>query len=227
MRILLIGANGSIGSRYAAIFRYMGIKYTPIEVWDRLEDVVSDNRQEYTYALIASPTETHIEFCNRLLTLNIPFLCEKPLTQDLEEAKDLMDRVIKEGATGRCHVVCNYEILFRSYSPMDEISYNYYKTGPDGMLWDCCQLLYYAYKNEIECHIFTDSPVWTLEVDGEVVPYRDIEESYVDMIRCWLRGSPHVWTLADGYEMTRLVKEQVDACRNIDSSALKQYTLSR
>ena len=183
MNVLLLGAEGSIGSRYAAILKHLRIKFTPLEARDSLE-AIPCNGTPVTHALVATPTETHIELCNQLLDMGLPFLCEKPLSMDVKASDNLLRRIRRMKLLDECHVVNNYCYALARHSPKQLISYDYYKTGNgnDGTNWDCCQLIYYAKKNKITYTIDTDSPIWILRVDGKDMPYRDIEESYINMV---------------------------------------------
>ena len=233
MKIMLVGALGSIGRRYAHILhRIKGIDLVALDPafdakhrnadWfterniptlspNKGQDYVWPKRDEYKpdKVLIASPTNTHDEWCRKCIEHKTAFMCEKPLTKDLDSCVSL---AIAADSTGTpAHVVCNYKFALqgttRSY--YDPISYNYYSTGNDGALWDCAQLLYFNPDMKIQ----TDSPIWTLEVEHrrrtQNLPYRKLEMGYIEMIEDWLGGGESCWTLEDGVKMTRTVLQRI------------------
>ena len=200
MKILVIGGLGSIGSRYCAILKWLGIEYEILDIgMGRLE------AREFDRAIIATPTETHYDYCKQLVEMGKPFLCEKPVSKDLKECEELA--AIKNG-----YVVNNYEIIYRrkwntsskEYPP--NISYHCYKTGKDGLDFDCSQLIYMAGYGFLT--LTKDSPIWSLRMNGDIVTYKELEESYVWMIQAWLLDFKEwLWTMRDGYEMTKAVLE--------------------
>lgn len=194
-KTLIIGGNGSIGRRYQAISRHLGERY---DVFDQVGSGAFDLKKVYLdgfrRAIIASPTETHVGYCDRLVAAGVPFLCEKPLSQSVEDCERL---VSKDG-----FVVNNYAFLTQKYSYRPHLKYDYFHTGKDGILWDCAQIIYLDPHAEIR----TESPFWNFKVDYQWVSYRDLEQSYVDMIRAFLADNVRrLWTLEDGLKMTRAV----------------------
>lgn len=203
MRILVIGGLGSIGSRYCSILEYLGHE---VVVHDELrKEYEGIDCYRFDRAIIATPTITHYDYCKQLIEIGKPFLCEKPLSHSLVQCDELVELDTKK--LGR--VVCNYLFTFPDLIHHAEIDYDYFRTGPDGMLWDCCQLLYldeYAILNN-------DSPVFTLTVSGRDVSIEAIEWGYIRMLATWIRGGV-MWNMADGRDMTRRVLERLESERS-------------
>lgn len=212
MRILVVGGLGSSGARYCAILKYLGMEYeiydvehfpiTKISLLGGVNEIVVDWSKfptEYDKAIIATPTATHFAYCKKLIELGKPFVVEKPLSKDVKECEELVD--IDEGL-GR--VVCNYKFTMLGEMKNPLIEYDYYKSGKDGLLWDCCQLL----AMDKLARLKKESPIWKCSGDGIFLSYKELELSYVKMIRAWLRDSDRIWTLKDGLKMTQRVVER-------------------
>lgn len=155
---------------------------------------------EFDKAIIATPTDTHYEFCKMLIEIGKPFLCEKPMSKSIEECEELV--ALDQRKMGS--VVCNYKFMFQDDTK--HIGYNYYKTGKDGILWDFCQLIYLDPKAEI----LTASPVWRCSSKYDTYTFTDLEESYVSMIQAFVEGNySSLWNLEDGLKMTQAVIERM------------------
>lgn len=217
--ILVVGGLGSIGSRYVAILKSLRIDY---DIYDYHTGVLSTMEGEtdlakvkFEKAIICTPTETHVKYCRLFEILGKPYLCEKPLTKDLEDAKGLEKFV-------HGYMVCNYKILMDAFSRDAHIHYDYFRTGKDGLLWDCCQLLYLDPLATLN----NESPVFRLHLHspwdeydcyGEI-PYALVERAYVSMILKFVNGEySDLWTLEDGVAMTEEVLRRIKSestCRN-------------
>lgn len=210
MKVLVVGGNGSIGQRYCAILRYLAV---PFDVWDITGDVDRMNGpnmlreccgHSFDRAIIAAPTPYHAAYCHALYDLETPFLCEKPLSKNLDQCEDLAYRDKRSSTKG--HVVNNYRFVFKKFKVRDSIEYNFYKTGGDGILWDLCQLIYIADSLGVDFHYKTSSPVWTLKTANKRIPYREIEKSYIYMIATWLKGGDGLWSINEGLHMSAAVQ---------------------
>ena len=202
MKVLVIGGYGSIGRRYCAILKYRNIKHQVYDTADYDGDFVWPPPFHYDRAIIATPTHTHFEICEKLMADKTPFLCEKPVSKDIDECKRLWRLSKKHPKLGR--VVCNYKYLLKlmDIKTVYDLQYNYYNSGPDGILWDCCQLIHIL-KDVV---IKNDSPRWNLIINNHWARYRWLENSYVEMLDDWLGGhEDRLWDLEDGYQMTKKV----------------------
>lgn len=198
--ILLIGGKGSIGRRYQAILKYLEEPFF-------IHDFPFDSEYEwqpFDRAIIATPTRTHGEYVRRLSEMEKPFLCEKPLTFDPLEAEHLAFSC-KNG-----YVVNNYSFLNtnREFTFPHSLSYDFFNTGGDGLIWDVCQLVYLAYLSKAELSVSRESYHWDFHINDWKVPYSAIEASYMQMIRAFLLDrKEQLWTLSNGAQMTKLCYE--------------------
>ena len=198
--ILLVGGLGSIGQRYQAILKYLGVAYQVFDPAQGDKDIPTD----WTQMIIASPTGTHVGWCLHAEHRDKPYLCEKPLT------KSGGNIPISQG-----YMVCNYKYLIE---PGQSVFYNYYKTGTDGLLWDCCQLVYL----DPAATLLTTSPRWHLTANSQPITYRELENSYVSMLRDFTKGNyENLWTIEQGKEMTQVVLERVESENRSNTSQIQ------
>lgn len=190
----LFGGMGSIGTRYRAIMDYYGIAYTIFDpAYEKTDWSVPIEK-----AIIATPTDTHIETLKRIPD-GVPVLCEKPVSKSLEEIP-----LRKE-----TWVVSNYKYVLHicGIGRPRRIWYDFYRTGSDGILWDCCQLIYLHPGSRVEAK----SPRWNLNIDGVWIKYRDVEESYCRMIKDFASGkTDRLWDMEEAREMTKAVLKRIE-----------------
>lgn len=194
MKILLIGANGNMGRRYAAILNHLEADWVGVDIGDKWP-------KDFDRAIVATPTGSHFGICSRLAKLKKPFLCEKPISKN----PDSIRKLIRMGAEG--YMVCNWKFVFsdrveyrRKLNPNENnICYDYYSTGKDGTIWDCIQLVYLA----IDIQIKTESPYFDVTIDDDHVTLDDIAYSYITMIRKFIWPNIFdLWTLKDALKAT-------------------------
>lgn len=197
--IAILGGNGGIGRRYQAILRALKAPFQVIDLGDdEIEDI------EFDKAIIATPTQTHFDFCERLITMEKPFLCEKPLSKQMKECNKIWSWAQKKGVPA--FVVNNYQFAINHFSEIKKIEYDFFNTGKDGLIWDLCQLIYIAHKKQSELIFKTQSFWWDFKINGEQIPYHNIEMSYYEMIENFIEGNyTHLWTAKQGSEMTDTV----------------------
>lgn len=188
--ICIVGGKGSIGSRYVQICKYYKIDHVIFDL---------DTEGDFNYFdkyIICTPTNTHVKFLHALQGKKV--LCEKPVDHDplrIPNYKDMW-------------TVCNYAYLAKKYAGGGPyfIEYDYYKTGPDGIYFDLSQILYLDPKAKID----NRSPKWNMSINGQYVKYRDVENSYIEMIRDFDAGNyENLWTLAQGREMSQSVLDRM------------------
>lgn len=204
MRVLLLGSNGAIGKRYAAILKHENADFIAVDD----PNGVDIGNYVFDKVLIATPTKTHKEYCLQAIRHKKPFLCEKPLAESEEDARYIQQAAANIGVQG--NIVCNWKVaverLVRNVYPPYRITYDYYNTGNEDLKWNMAQLIYL----DAWVRIYTESPRWNVQVNGQDMRYRQIEHSYVLMIKDWLSGQyQNLWNLEDGVKM-------VVACTNWD-----------
>lgn len=187
--IAIIGGKGSIGSRYAQICKYYAIDHEVIDI-DSKSDLFSFEKY-----IICTPTHTHVGFLHALQGKKV--LCEKPVDYDPRNIPDYPNM----------WTVCNYKYVTDAFPKPYFIEYDYYKTGPDGLYFDLAQILYL----DPQAKINNQSPKWNMKVNGKVIPYREVEKSYIRMIHDFSEGHyQNLWTLAQGRDMSQAVLHRIE-----------------
>jgi hypothetical protein len=196
----LIGGLGRIGRRYQAILEHLDIPYKIIEVGDHLSWYPIEK------AIIATPTETHFEIADECRAIGVPYLLEKPPTKDLDQATRLS--AFGKGLTPG-FIVNNYAFLSEEpWWPQDirSITYDYYNTGPDGLKWDLCQLLWIAKMKRASFCGRSVSPKWRVTINDEFVMYEELENAYIKMVEAFAAGDHHkLWRISDAYPMVKTI----------------------
>jgi hypothetical protein len=182
-RVLIIGSEGRIAKRYKAIFRWLGIHdtigYDPVN--ELLKGDTFPDQDHYDRVMICSPTATHIDYIKLFSKTDIPILCEKPLATNMEDVSKIYD-IVKENDMN-FQMVNQYEYLLGHGRSGGDTEYDYYNSGPDGLYWDCLNIIGLATG---KVRIGNTSPIWTCVINGNPISYADIEYAYVSMISNWL-----------------------------------------
>ena len=178
MRVYIFGCNGGMGRRYRAILEHLGHEWMG-------EDLSQDRKGSVDDAdavIVATPTPTHGQVLDRLLSCGKPILCEKPIMTDMEALRALLADAVISGT--RLQMVSQYDYLIdpKSTGPS---WYRYFKTGPDGLPWDCLQIIALAKDG---CEVSDKSPVWDCGINGKRLDLRLMDQAYVAMIRDWLQA---------------------------------------
>lgn len=200
-KVLIVGCDGNMGRRYAAIFRMLGVKFIGIDVWPKIVPT------DITHCLICTPTDTHIETIEFYGDIypDASFLIEKPLAMEFHGAMDNLVGIYRDSA----YIVNNWAHVFGDqmlFPDKCDVQYNYFQTGPHGLFLDCCQLIYLAEDME-HCDLQCYAPVFNAVIDGKVVTREDIDASYIRMIRYWLEGNEvMLWDLLDAMDMQEKVE---------------------
>lgn len=180
--IAIIGANGSMGKRYQAILSYLGEKFIPLDRDSTDEIQILQMCMNCDRVILASPTQTHVDWLYKLLPLGKKVLCEKPVSKNIDDLNELMFFCNKNGYV--FDMVMQYAELVDQES-RGSTYYNYFRTGNDGLVWDCMQIIGLA-KDDI--FIDNHSPIWKCRINGQQLSLADMDRAYLLMIRRWLRG---------------------------------------
>lgn len=179
--ILLVGSEGSMGKRYQAIFDHLSIVYKPYD----LHVGNLDNLDLIKKVLIATPTNSHYELLKHFIKLGKDILCEKPICKSSKEVEEILDLAIKHNA--KFNMVFQYgEIAFNSENSHQFTYYDYYKTGNDGIYWDCLQIIALA-SGPIK--IKNKSPIWKCEINDNELNIASMDYAYIKFIDKWLKGN--------------------------------------
>jgi len=182
MSILVIGSEGSMGSRYRAILSSLGKPWLAIDKYDTSFDTVADHpkaKQAEGY-IIATPTDTHKAYIEALSILGKPILCEKPVVKDMDELDELIQMLKDEKAN--FSMMSQYEELIDD-THRGHTYYDYFRTGNDGLKWDCIQIIGLAKDEYSICNV---SPFWKCQINGRRLDLGDMDHAYVSAVEKWL-----------------------------------------
>lgn len=182
MIVGIVGHLGNMGQRYRRIVEHLGHQWIGHDV---REDKLGDMRALAFTAdaiIIASPTHLHVDHIRAFKDYSLPILCEKPVTKDLDALEELLADLKSAGT--RLKVVNQYAELSFPKDGTGLTAYNYFKSGGDGLAWDCISLVTLA-NGEIELR--NDSPVWKAQINGHPLVLSEMDGAYIRMVDRWLR----------------------------------------
>lgn len=181
MSTLLIGARGSMGKRYQAILKHLDEAVWCVDKEHSIDEILKRARRAER-VILATPTESHWDFLQRLLPLGKPILCEKPIVKDSEKLIELY-RLSQKHRTPLT-MMLQYSELLKEGSE-GESYYDYFRTGNDGLIWDCLQIIGLS---DGEVDIRNDSPIWTCKINGQVLNLSEMDGAYVSFVSKWLNN---------------------------------------
>jgi hypothetical protein len=77
------------------------------------------------------------------------------------------------------------EIVSNNENPHQFTSYDYFRTGNDGLYWDCLQIIALA-SGPIKLN--NKSPVWKCEINDTQLDSSAMDHAYVKFIKKWSLG---------------------------------------
>lgn len=176
-KVFIVGILGNMGTRYKTICEYLGH-----EVYGRDKFFPSKfSPKEADCFIIATPTESHIDDIGEYSSYGKPILCEKPLTKDIERLEALEAFLIKTKRKHLVSMVNQYSIL--SKGGRGTSSYNYFKSGKDGLYWDCINIIGLS---KTAPALSNDSPIWDCYINGHRISIANMDRAYLLMIKNWL-----------------------------------------
>lgn len=186
MRVFIIGNKGNMGRRYAAILRHLGHEAVGCDAGE------IPNLELCDAVIVATPTDTHLTLLDFLKECKRPVLCEKPFINE-PEAMPYLEHFLKdaERCAMRVSMVSQYDYMLspslRSSLPnlTGLTSYDYFRTGNDGLAWDCINIIWWA-SGQIQLN--NQSPLWKCRINGLRLDQANVDYSYVEMIQEWLRN---------------------------------------
>ena len=169
----IIGSSGNMASRYIAILNKLGIDYVPFDEkdWRDATRFVKDLHS----VIICSPTEHHYE--NVMVLKDFKILCEKPFSLEMDKVIEMTD------AVKNLRMVNQYDYLIPEVSKGTS-HYNYFKSGGDGLAWDCINIIGLA---DAPATISNKSPLWDCQINGYKLSLSDMDRAYCKMIVDWTR----------------------------------------
>lgn len=181
-KILIIGSEGSMGRRYQSILKYLKVDFGcyDIKIMGSYPDF-----NKYDAFIVCTPTFDHEVTLLSLQKYNKPILCDKPIIKDSQKVAEILSGDID------LDIMFQYrELLNDIYNWMDEpfSSYNYFRTGNDGLYWDCMQTIGLHRGSIDHLSIRNDSPVWECKINNEQLHLGMMDIAYVKYLSKWLKG---------------------------------------
>lgn len=210
--ILIIGSDGNMAARYKAIMNYASIPWCGVDKGVDVKEYLKSNHVDQI--LITTPTDTHFEIMKDVIPFKKHILVEKPVTKSVDELFELYDLCDSEKAP-HFNMVMQYRYLLDEEQQRINIKegdtesyYNYFKTGNDGLYWDCLQIIGLAADRVT---IKNDSPRWRCCINGEVLSINTMDQAYINMITSWV-VAPDIFSLRQFQEADSIISmhERVD-----------------
>jgi len=236
IKIAIIGSKGIMGQRYCKILNRAGIEVLEYDL--KISKDINLRASGAVGAIICTPTDTHLVYIEQLCELQVPFLCEKPVCLSVGDTERAWEFVQQAGVNA--HVVSNWRYTRHGFMGWDtgshEINYKHFHSGNDGLLWDCCQLVYLAKDHRPT--LSSEADQFSCTIDGEEISLLDIEESYSLMLMDWLRQfcgkhvSDNMWDFDDAVSMAlavqkRIKEEFAEASKETSTETSESFTRSK
>lgn len=221
--ILVLGHKGNMGQRYTTILDHLQQEWMGLDVANGpLEKgTISEAMERCDGCIVATPTDAHVSNLLALVDSHKPVLCEKPICKDLDTL-ELVLRLYNERKTPLT-MVLQYEELLNKFSK--GISYyNYFRTGKDGLYWDCVQIIGLA-NDEVE--VKNTSPIWKCQINGQWLSIQDMDRAYINNVQRFLSGE--YMNLKRIYEIHERVTKYAEAYEssNRDSGEIHLRQISQ
>lgn len=189
--ILLIGSEGSMGKRYQAIFNHLGLEYHKCD----LKNNPIFNISLYDKIVLATPTDSHYDLLKQIIGHGRDILCEKPISKSVNEVIEILN-LVKTKENCKFNMVFQYgELAPSNNNPHQFTSYDYFRTGNDGLKWDCLQIIALA-SGPIK--IQNKSPYWKCMINDSELDLSTMDHAYVKFIKKWSLGhlkQNHEWLI--------------------------------
>lgn len=171
---LILGSMGSMGKRYQAILKHLGIPFETYDVRDNTGFGFKDY-ERFSHFILATPTDTHKMWVRALDKYEKPIFCEKPLSTNMDDVEFILNS--KSPLTMQMQY---------AYFDRDELFaegaswYDYYNHGKDGLVWDCFQIIALA-RGEVS--LKESSPIWSAGINGQPIDLRQMDKAYIWMVK--------------------------------------------
>lgn len=176
-KVFISGVNGNMGQRYALICKKLGYKVYGCSEDSFMNQAFYCKDQGIDRVIIATPTYSHLDAIFTFRNIcNFPILCEKPIDTQPFECSDDSDFNLT--------MVNQYAYLVDKDS-IGPSYYSYFKTGKDGLYWDCINIIGLAKQDII---VSNESHVWTCAINGQALSIADMDNAYYLMLEDWLQN---------------------------------------
>lgn len=172
--VFILGINGNMGQRYQAVLKHLGKTVIGTDLGQGLAGI-----EKADGIIIATPTEIHLQHIAAVINFQRPILCEKPLTKNLDELQRFDNKY--GDWTDFVRMVNQYEFMVSNQFNGDT-EYNYFKSGADGIAWDCINIVGLS---KGQCIIGNSSPIWKCKINGQTLNLSNVDQSYIDMVKSW------------------------------------------
>jgi hypothetical protein len=191
MKTLIIGSAGSMGQRYRAILEHLKQPFDGVDREHSSRDII-DRARVADRIIVAVPTDIHNSLLKRLIPLKKPILCEKPIVNSTVELKDIFNRLEKHNT--HFTMMFQYsELVGYPHRRKGPTSYDYFRSGKDGLVWDCLQVIALA-NDTIE--LKNTSPVWKCTINGTKLDINAMDAAYLSFVNKWITNK-HNQKLSD------------------------------
>lgn len=169
-----------MGRRYQSILKYLNEPFDALDIKN-----VEPQRplKEYDRFIIATPTDTHLGWIRTLDSIGKPIFCEKPLSTDMEEVKEILD--CKSPLSMMMQYQCIPPGEYMSNVNNKDSFYSYFRHGNDGLKWDCFQIIALAEERII---LDEESPIWMCRLNGRQVSLLGMDSAYITATQAFLWG---------------------------------------
>lgn len=182
-RVYIYGYNGNMARRYRACLDYLGIEHCGEDI-----DCIVGSFAGSDGLIIAAPTDLHMRSLQYFSQFDKPILCEKPISLDKFSIPDANIQMVNQ-----------YE--FCGPFPGGETYYDCWRTGGDGLAWDCINIIGLADNLP---HLNNKSPVWKCMINGKELSLNDVDNGYVRMIDAWTKNpKPNIDYIYKAHEKVR------------------------
>lgn len=178
MRVFISGVDGNMGNRYRVVLNELGFS----TLWGAdneisfLEQAEICKNADIDRIVIATPTATHMDAIHIFSHIcpHTPLLCEKPISKNLAGYNAHINLTM----------VNQYEYLVDK-DGVGPTYYDYFKTGSDGLLWDCINIIGMANG---EVTVNDSSYSWQCMINGKKLSITDMDKAYLKMVDSWLKN---------------------------------------
>lgn len=175
----IVGILGNMGQRYKAVLEYLGYEVTGSDKrLPYVPDTLRHNLKKAYGIIVATPTSSHLSDIRNLFIYGKPILCEKPLCKSVAEL-DAFENGYRPNMA-LVSVVNQYEFMPRGLR--GPTMYNYFKTGNDGLAFDCISIIGMATSRPV---LQNTSPIWTCQLNGKLLDIKQMDFAYISMIERW------------------------------------------
>lgn len=181
-KVFISGSNGNMGRRYASILKKLGIEYFGADKDVPVLDQASFCRKkDIDGIIIATSTHTHLDLIALfgMIAKDIPILCEKPiLKQSFNKDEKL-----------KLTMVNQYKYMIDE-SKVGKTDYNYFKSGSDGIVWDCINIIGLANG---ALSLKDSSPTWKCVINDQILNIKNMDKAYIEMVKDWSENPVSNW----------------------------------